>query len=527
MANNEIFKNNEQQASEQPTATAQTSTPETQTAQSPLAPNGQPAPHQPYYMPPQGTPLYTYPLQGQQSGAYIQPNTPNCGYYPVNGQPVRNPYGAPYGQPAGQPTIYPPQNGFVQNSNPYQPMPPTQPQQQQPFQPQQPVQSPLVTPPNGQPYYGTPYGQTSPNQTANGRYTPYYNGGQYTPYQPDLNRPPVTPITAPKAEKPVDPERDERKGKVKQLANASAVPLLIYQFGGSIIIALIATVLTAIYGEIKGNHILSDPDFLYLANGFLSILFMSVPFLITALWTKQPLKSTVAFKKFKPSIGIAIIMLGFGAIAVAQYGGGIITQYFSMIFGEEVHNPAADFGTGPVSMIISLFCVGIIPAFMEEFAFRGVLLGTARKYLSDGLSIMLNAILFSLLHGNLFQIPFTFALGLYLSYAVVYTGSIWPAVIIHGVNNVLAVLMTYAQNAATSDLVTYVIGGAYYLVMLLVGLCGLIFLIKATGEQRTFTLSKERGEHTKQNFGWFISSPWMIVFVIVMVLNAIVTQVAG
>ena len=244
--------------------------------------------------------------------------------------------------------------------------------------------------------------------------------------------------------------------------------------------------------------------------------------LITAAWTKQPLSKTVAFRKFKPSIGIAITMLGFGAIAVAQYSGGMITNYFSQIFDRPINNPVSNFDTDPWSIFISIFCVAIIPAFMEEFAFRGVLLGTARKYMSDGLSILLNAVLFSLLHGNLRQIPFTFVLGLYLAYATVYTGSLWPAIIIHGVNNALAVLMTCAQNATSSDLMLTILGGAYYLVMLLVGLCGLIFLIKTTGAAPIFKLSKERSEHTKQNFSWFISSPWMIVFVVIMIINTIV-----
>lgn len=507
--------------------------------QQPVQPNG--------YIPPQ---------YGQPVGGYGQPGQPQQPGQPFYGQPyppqgTQQQYGQQYvpqepQQPAGQPVYNQPGQTAVPNQG-------QQPASGQPVygQPQQPGQpNPNQPQPTGQPqWYGQPpqygqpvggYGQPGQprqpgrpyppqggyappfSQSAGGTYSGLPNGGQYTPVS--FQGAPVQqyyPAVAP------DPEKAARKKAVKRLSNASIVPLLIYSFGGSLLVTLLYGVINIIYGEVRGAQILGDPDFLYLLNGLLSIIFMSLPMLITAAWTKQPLSGTVPFKKFNPTVGLAVIMLGFGAIAAAQYGSGTVNYIFSLIFGEPVNNPASDFGTGPWSMLISLICVAVIPAFMEEFAFRGVLLGTARRYVSDGCAIMLNALLFSLLHGNLYQIPFAFALGLYLAYATVWTGSIWPAIIIHGVNNTLSVLITYAQSAASSDLVIGVITGLYYLVMLLVGLCGLILFIKTNKQSGSFRLSKERSEHTKENFGWFVSSAWSIVFIVLTVLNVVLTQWAG
>ena len=72
----------------------------------------------------------------------------------------------------------------------------------------------------------------------------------------------------------------------------------------------------------------------------------------------------------------------------------------------------------------------IVPAVFEEFAFRGVVLNKLRKF-GDSYAIIMSAVLFGLMHGNLSQIPFAFILGLVIGFIAVKTNSIIPGILIH------------------------------------------------------------------------------------------------
>ena len=116
-----------------------------------------------------------------------------------------------------------------------------------------------------------------------------------------------------------------------------------------------------------------------------------------------------------------------------------------------------EFGSDWKSFVISMLCVGILPALLEEFAFRGIVLGALRKYLNDGTAILISATLFGLLHGNLQQIPFAFGVGLILGYSTVYCKSIVPAMVLHGINNSFSVMLDFAtrsMNPLTSQITT-------------------------------------------------------------------------
>lgn len=316
-------------------------------------------------------------------------------------------------------------------------------------------------------------------------------------------------------------EEQKKKKEIRRLSNATVLPLLINWGAGEIIVYTLAIICMIVMGQNAALALLNNPDFNYLFNGFFSIIFLSLPMLITARWTKQPLSKTVNLKPGKLGRAVPVIMLGFGVIAVANYAGGIISNLFNSVFGEQVVDPMPEFGTGTASFIINMVCVGLIPAIMEEFAFRGVILGTTRKYTSDGFAVLTNALLFSLLHGNLNQIPFTFMLGLYLAYITVYTGSVLPAMVVHGVNNGLAVALSMLM-VELSPINQFIISGIYSLVLLLVGVCGFILLTKA--EKFPFKLSKERSEGTGKVAKYYYSSVCFIIFAVYAVIKVITTQ---
>ena len=214
-------------------------------------------------------------------------------------------------------------------------------------------------------------------------------------------------------------------------------------------------------------------------------------------------------------------MLGLGVCALSNIASSTFSALFKSVTGSDVVSNDIGQGEGVVSFIITLFCIGVLPALVEEFAFRGVILGTMRKYMSDGASIFLSAMLFALLHGNLVQIPFAFGVGLVLGYAAVYTGSMIPGVVIHGINNAMSVVLSYAL-AGASLTVNGIISILYLVVLLLIGACGLIMLLKI--DRDALRLSKERTEDSEMKVKYFCSSAWIIVFYVICALKVFITQ---
>lgn len=88
--------------------------------------------------------------------------------------------------------------------------------------------------------------------------------------------------------------------------------------------------------------------------------------------------------------------------------------------------------------------IGILAPIAEEMVFRGAILRSLLKAFSPQmhwLAIILSALLFGVVHGNLPQGCHAFAIGLLLGWLYYRTDSIVPGVVFHWVNNSVAYVM--------------------------------------------------------------------------------------
>lgn len=88
-----------------------------------------------------------------------------------------------------------------------------------------------------------------------------------------------------------------------------------------------------------------------------------------------------------------------------------------------------------------VFYLVIAAPIMEEIIFRGVILRSLEKY-GNGFSVVVSAILFGFVHGNVVQTPMAILMGLILG-VVTLKYSIRLAIYIHMFNNGVAVLTLY------------------------------------------------------------------------------------
>ena len=175
-----------------------------------------------------------------------------------------------------------------------------------------------------------------------------------------------------------------------------------------------------------------------------TVLFIGVPFLATYMVLRKkkitgilPLGTTY---NTKASIYLVVAFLPLTLLSTFLIN--FISIMIQSLMGVEFLSGMEDMAVTSVKdfLFMTLF-VAIIPAILEEIAIRGVLLQPLRRF-GDGFAIVVSAVIFSLLHGNMVQIPYTVIAGIYFGYVMVATGSLWPSIILHFLNNFYSVMIT-------------------------------------------------------------------------------------
>jgi membrane protease YdiL (CAAX protease family) len=94
---------------------------------------------------------------------------------------------------------------------------------------------------------------------------------------------------------------------------------------------------------------------------------------------------------------------------------------------------------GNTELAVKIILLAVIPAFVEELLFRGVILSALSPY-CKGVALVISAVLFGLMHQNVGQLLFAMLSGLVLGALYLHSRSLWPCVLLHFLNNLLTLL---------------------------------------------------------------------------------------
>ena len=106
-------------------------------------------------------------------------------------------------------------------------------------------------------------------------------------------------------------------------------------------------------------------------------------------------------------------------------------------------------------LLVNLLLMAVLPALSEEITFRGVLQRLLNFQLStfnSHLAIWLTAIIFSAIHMQFYGFVPRMLMGALFGYMLVWTGSLWVPMLMHFVNNGMAVLLYFIANRAHWDM---------------------------------------------------------------------------
>jgi len=157
---------------------------------------------------------------------------------------------------------------------------------------------------------------------------------------------------------------------------------------------------------------------------------------------KLPLKEALALRSVHPVVWPAVL-IGAPASLVLAHGVFRVANVFLPVPERllESFNQMAIPPDFPIWQVILL--IAVIPGIGEELTFRGVLLyGLRRRYHPVVLPLVVGAI-FGFFHVALFRLFPTAFLGVILTAVTLLTGSIFPAILWHVLNNGTSVLLGY------------------------------------------------------------------------------------
>lgn len=310
------------------------------------------------------------------------------------------------------------------------------------------------------------------------------------------------------AENSVYIRKENEKKQIKRIGIAAGLSIIAYVVIQNIISLLV-------YFSPLGEIYDSDPAMQSVVSIFLSVFGIALPFGVAGYFLNKEQNTPVVDFRGPVSTPLMIAATGFGFFVCLA--GNYVTSIFvnfmdelGILLSAPEYSPPADFA----GRIIYIVSIAVVPALVEEFAVRGVMLQSMRRY-GDRFAIIASALLFAVMHGNLIQAPFALIAGIGIGYAVCITNSIRTGILIHFCNNLYSVIIEFLvadiKDENTLNTVYLALTVTLYAVSILASV--LFFLMK---KQRklvpSFTLINE-----KEKMKAFILTIPMIIALLLMI----------
>lgn len=249
---------------------------------------------------------------------------------------------------------------------------------------------------------------------------------------------PVQPPAAPAAEESPAPEQDTGgRGKLPEISwnVARTVKALI---GGILLAGLFAPLLVLPF----------DPDLdsdaaILVAQGLFGASLILVAVGVASGWDRGRVRDALGQLGLRP-VGLK----AFGIALLTLIGYYIVVALFAtLLVNPEQEDVASELGVNDPSVLVAISAVlmiAVLAPLSEELFFRGMVFSGLRSRFSLWPAALISGVVFGLPHvltGPLAAIPLT-VLGVALAWLYERTGSLWPCIFIHMINNGLALAVT-------------------------------------------------------------------------------------
>lgn len=228
-----------------------------------------------------------------------------------------------------------------------------------------------------------------------------------------------------------------------------------------------------------------DPEAFPLSSGIPTQVYFALQVMLVPLTTGLPFFVYMLISKFPAEKAIMIQKVKLGRAFLLMFAGAglcLVANFPAQILGGIIDSVGLDPGYTELPEVKDVFSgvlyfvgIAVMPPIFEEFAFRGVLLGSLRKH-GDFFAIMVSSIIFGAVHMSVTSIPFAIMAGMVMGYIYVVTGNIWINIGVHFLNNALSVTMDII-GSNTPEMVGNIITVLMFYGFIVIGLVCLIVLL--------------------------------------------------
>lgn len=178
-------------------------------------------------------------------------------------------------------------------------------------------------------------------------------------------------------------------------------------------------------------------------GALIAFVCLFLPFLFVFKKMSQADRDAIVEQFEKPRSNFLMLIALPAGFMFCMAGNYIVAFFVSLMdsVGVELTAPESPLPSGFLGAVMYIIQIAFIPALVEEFALRGVVMQPLRRF-GDGFAIFMSSLVFALMHGNMIQAPFALIAGLAIGYFVIATDSIWTGVLIHFANNLFSSLLT-------------------------------------------------------------------------------------
>jgi membrane protease YdiL (CAAX protease family) len=168
-----------------------------------------------------------------------------------------------------------------------------------------------------------------------------------------------------------------------------------------------------------------------------SVISFGIVLLIGFKKSKRNFNAVFKFNMVSPFLWVAITALSIGLNILLSEFDNLFNCFLPM---PEMFRNMFESLMGEQLFIISIILIGVIPGFVEELLFRGIILGGLKNNYSNRKAIIVSALLFGIIHLNPWQFITAFILGLIYALICIETNSILLCIYMHFFNNIMSTI---------------------------------------------------------------------------------------
>jgi len=350
------------------------------------------------------------------------------------------------------------------------------------------------------------------------------SGGQGAPLPPQTH-PPVPPqgpylYAVPPQTPPVPSPEEETKSAYNRIGLAYFGLVAVTQFALAPLVAVLIYFFPSLAKEAWFN----------VAFSFFALYCVGMPAVLLCL--KGMPKNDIIRRPFSFSSFVKITVISLSVMNLLNFFSLWLVRLLEGLIGSEISSPLDQSMESSGVWFYLLSAVVIAPVF-EELLFRRILLTRLVRF-GEWPAVLVSALIFSLVHGNFFQIFYAFAVGILLGWLYLRTGRLLYTVLLHfllnffgsvpgvlierfcdteGLDAFLEDPAAVTGDALAALIPTIAVYGLYLLALVAVIVCGVVFLIRAFRRERLrLSLSPFPAKKTA---GLIFGNVGMILFLLV------------